>query len=256
VLRVTVCELPDGAAELEPAWAGLVQHVRAEAADLVVLPEAPFDPWLAEVPAFDPDRWRQAVVAHQRWLPRLADLAPSVVLATRPVERGGRRVNEGFCWSAEAGYRAVHEKAVLPAEPGCWETVWFDRGDGEFRPADAGPATVGLLVCSELWFFERARAYGRAGAALLVTPRATSGEWPDRWLLAGQMAAVVGGAFSVSSNRVDPADPARFAGRGWVVDPEGRVLGETCAATPYRTFGLDMDQVTRARASYPRTLVG
>jgi hypothetical protein len=59
----------------------------------------------------------------------------------------------------------------------------------------------------------------------------------DKWLVAGRTAAIVGGVFSLSSNRRGLSrDAIELGGEGWVIDPDGKVLGtstptdEVCAA--------------------------
>ncbi len=168
-LKATVCELGNRPEELAEGWAGLVRHVRGAGSELVLLPEMIFAPWFAAEREFRPAVWAAAEAAHERWLARLPELGALVVLGSRPVTLGGRRLNQGFVWTAEAGLRPAHEKYYLPDEPGFWEASWYQRGDGAFRPAVAGGAAVGFLICSDLWFLERARAYGRARAPFIRT---------------------------------------------------------------------------------------
>ncbi|MCP3904628.1 MAG: carbon-nitrogen hydrolase family protein, partial [Planctomycetes bacterium] len=84
-MKVTVCELTNDPAGLEADWARLVEHVRAEASGLVVLPEMPFSRWLAASPDPVPDQWRESVRAHDAWRPRLAELGAERVVGTRPI---------------------------------------------------------------------------------------------------------------------------------------------------------------------------
>ena len=114
VVHVTVCELRSGREHFAADWAALVAHVRAEGSDLVLLPEMGLAPWFARSRAFDPDVWQAAVATHAAWLPRLAELAPAVVLGTRPVNTSGGRRNEAFAWDTASGYRAAHTKYYLP----------------------------------------------------------------------------------------------------------------------------------------------
>lgn len=259
-MRVTVCELPAPPA-LAADWLRLAHHLRDTGSDLLVLPELPFASWLPEHRRFDAVRWQRACAAHDAWLARLPELSVPAVVGTRPVERAGRRLNEAFCWTRERGYAALHAKNRLPEEPDFWEATWFhpgppkpDTGDAD-RPATvtapAGAATVAALICSELWFFERARAAGRAGATLLATPRATSTPWVDRWLVAGRAAALSGGLYSLSSNRCG-TDP--FGGGGWIIDPEGTVLARTTPERPFVTRAVDLAAAEAAQQAYPRTL--
>jgi N-carbamoylputrescine amidase len=157
----------------------LAAHVKAEASDLVLLPEMPFCTWFPRLAQFEAETWGEALAAHDRWLERLAELAPAAVLGSRPVERdsghragglkasglkAGKRLNEGFIWEPAGGYRGVHAKHYLPDEEGFWEASWYGRGEGDFIPAGCRDARIGFAICTELWFLERARAYGRQGS--------------------------------------------------------------------------------------------
>src|SRR6185503_1923468 len=111
-----------------------IAHVRDTRSHVVLLPEMPFAPWFALSPEFDADAWKRAVQLHERWLGRIGELAPATVLATRPIDRDGRRFNEGFVSDSDAGYRAAHVKAFLPREDGFFESSWYHAGDAVFEP--------------------------------------------------------------------------------------------------------------------------
>jgi N-carbamoylputrescine amidase len=252
-INVTVCELGNRPDDLARDWQRLVDHVRAAASELVVLPEMAFAPWFAATRDFDQPTWGAAVAAHERWLERLPELGDVAVVGTRPIDSGGRRLNQGFVWEPGAGYRAAHDKYYLPDEEGFWEASWYERGDGEFAPVEARGARVGVQICTELWFMERARAYGKAGAHLLAVPRATPRETVDKWLAGGRTAAVVAGAFALSSCPVSgPGEAANLGGQGWVVGPEGDVLAVTSRERPFATVAIDLGEAERAKQTYPR----
>jgi N-carbamoylputrescine amidase len=82
-VNITICELPDDRDAFDATWSSLVDHVRREHSDLVVLPEMPFAPWLAASPDFDSAAWDAAVQAHEHWLTRLPELAPAAVASSR-----------------------------------------------------------------------------------------------------------------------------------------------------------------------------
>jgi N-carbamoylputrescine amidase len=256
---VTVCQLrveqPAGPVE---NWPALVTHARAQHSDLVLLPEMPFYPWPFAARRFNEMTWRTLEQAHESWLPRLSELAPAVVAGSRPVTRHGRRYNEAFLWSAAEGYRRAHEKVYLPDEEGFWEASWYERGEERFETAalsfevDEEPR-AGFLVCTELWFTEKARDYGRAGAHLLLTPRATELRTVDKWLAAGRVAAIVAGAYSLSSTHFrDNSNGASLGGQGWVIDPDGEVLAVTTPTRPFVSVEIDLERATAARKTYPR----
>lgn len=252
-MKVTVCELNDEAAAFAQDWERLAAHVRAEKSDLVLLPELPFHPWFALERQFDEACWQEVVEAHETWMGRLAELAPAVVLGTRPVNRGNLRLNEGFAWDVGQGYRAVHEKYYLPDDPGFWEASWYQRGNGDFTPVQCGPAKLGFLICTELWFMERGRLYGKQGVHILANPRSTERGTVDKWLAGGRACAVVSGAFCLSSNHVGLTKTGtELGGCGWIIGPDGDVRGVTSSSEPFLTLEIDLSEAERARQTYPR----
>ena len=124
----------------------------------------------------------------------------------------------------------IRGKRYLPDEPGYWEASWYDRGDPEFPTVLVADARIGILVCTDLWFFEWARHYARSGVDLLCLPRATPYDSLARWLAGGQVAATCAGAYCMSSNQWNPSGAGMDSGGlGWVVDPDGNVLATTSA---------------------------
>ena len=249
-MKVTVCQLHDDPAGLESDWAGLVAHVRAEESNVVLLPEMPFSPWFATSRRFDAAVWTAAVDAHTVWEARLKDLAPAAVIASRPIDFGNERYNEGFVWDSETGMRGAHAKTFLPDEEGVWEASWYRRATPEFTPVQVFDAQVGFLICTELWYFEQARLYGLEGVHLLVTPRLTHGSTLDKWLVGGRAAAIAAGAFGLSSNRFH--ESGAYGGQGWVVGPDGEVLALTSANEPFVSVRIDLEAAKKAKSTYPR----
>jgi predicted amidohydrolase len=64
---------------------------------------------------------------------------------------------------------------------GC-EGEWYARNDSGFSVAEILGIRIGVLLCTEAMFNERARAYGREKVSLIVIPRA-SGADIDSWKL-------------------------------------------------------------------------
>jgi len=252
-VKITVCELPDETARREAAWADLVRDLRASPTDVVVLPEMPFCEWaMFRKRHVDLAAWRTALAAHDTMMTRLGELQTGVVLASRPVELQGKRLNQAFAWTREGGYRGARAKYYLPDEPDGWEASWFDRGDREFPPASAGTVKVGFQLCTELLFSQAAWEIGQQGGQLIAAPRATGGH--RRWPMAACLAAIMAGCFVASTNRRSYDNDA-FAGQSWLVSPEGEILLETSADSPFLTAEVDFTAVDRARQTYPRNLV-
>ena len=249
-MKVTVCELPDDRSAFATEWERLAKHVRKELSDVVLLPEIPFAHWIFAYPDFDPNVWAQAVDEHRKWMGRIPELGAAAVLGSRPVESRGRRYNEGFAWS-DGRVVSSHKKCYLPNEEGFYEARWYGRGSRKFTPFSVNEWKVGFQICSDLWSMSNARSYGKSGVGLIAVPRCT-GLSTDKWLAGGRAAAVVSGAYCVSSNRAGERGKAKFGGLGWVVDPDGKVLAATDKGHPFATVEIDEAVAEKAKKTYPR----
>jgi N-carbamoylputrescine amidase len=251
-MRVTVCELPHEPRALAAAWAGLCHHTSRHRSELVLLPEfALVEPvWVDRL--FDQARWAAALTQSDAQLERLAELQAEYVVGTRPAGVDGRRFNESFLWSASSGLTPLRRKFFLPDQPGSWEARWFDRGDPDFPAFHAGALTFGLNICTELWALETYGSYAERGVQMILAPRATAAETMAKWLAVGVVAAVRSGAFSVSSNRVDPTGAC--GGVGWIISPDGEMLASTSPGAPFVTIDIDLADSAAAGVAYPRSV--
>jgi len=254
-MKVTVCCLPEGPAGLEEAWAALGEHVRAHRSDLVVLPEMPFSPWLAASATADPAAWDEAVRSHDRWIARFDEAGAPAVATTRPIVDGGRRFNQGIVWERGGRVRDVHRKRFLPDETGFHEATWYEPGPDSFETVEVGGLRLAFAICTEVWFHGAFRGYARDGVHALLCPRATLAPSADKWLAGGRAAAVVSGAYCLSSNFTGPTagDLGPWGGLGWIVEPEeGDVLATTSEDAPFRTIEIDPAVADAAKRTYPR----
>lgn len=251
---MTVCELPHDPKALAVAWAGLCEHTERHESDLVLLPEFAMVDALWEDERFDGERWCAAQTLSDEWLARLAELHAEYVVGTRPATVDGRRLNQGYVWSAAGGIVPLRSKFFLPDEPGSWEAHWFDRGDSDFPAYHAGALTFGLNICTELWAVETYAPYAAHGVQVILSPRATSRTTTRKWLSAGVVSAVRSAAFCVSSNRVDPTGAC--GGVGWIISPDGDILASTTPESPFATVSIDLAASAAARETYPRYVFG
>ena len=252
-MQVTVCQLHNHGEQLEADWLALIEHVQKNGSELVVLPEMGLSAWLAAIDVVDQAQWLAGVAAHEGWIGRFEELAPAVVLGSRPTVVNGINHNQGFVWDIDNGLKTVHTKYYLPNEGGFWEATWYKRSlEKRFESFQAGGATAGMMLCTDIWFNEHARDYGRAGAELLVCPRATPMETVDKWIAGGRVAAVAAGAYCLSSNHAGNYPSVTMAGTGWIIDPDGEVLGVTSGERPFLTLDLDLEMARQAKQTYPR----
>jgi len=248
-MRVTVCELPHEPAALAAAWSALCEHTVRHSSELVLLPEFAMVVPVWQDERFDAARWAAAAALSEVWRHRLPELGVAHVVGTRPVTIDGRRFNQGFLWSAGSGLAPLRRKFYLPDEPGNWEARWFDRGDADFPEYDTGAWSFGLNICTELWAVESYAAYAVGDVQVILSPRATAAGTTDKWLSVGVVAAVRSGAFSLSSNRVDPTGAC--GGVGWIINPQGNILARTSSDAPFATVDIDLSATAAARDEYP-----
>lgn len=237
---------------MEGEWTRLRDHVRSEQSALALLPEMCFSPWFCTAPERDEYLWQAAVTAHENWLRRLPELGAQAVIGTAPRNCGGNRYNAAYLWTEERGINWLRAKTYLPNDEGYWEANWYDRAPIAFEPAIHGSLSLGLMICTEIWFMQHARDYGKRGVQLLLNPRSTPRHTNDKWLAGGRAAAVVAGAFCLSSNHTGQADQVELGGAGWICNPDGEVLATTSAEAPFVTIDLDLSEADRAKSTYPR----
>lgn len=250
-MKVTVCELSSATHKFPSQWQRLLAHLQQSQSELLVLPEMPFSPWLCGSPHYQAELWQAALNTHQAYLHELKDL-PYAIVGTRPVNAGGQRHHRGFL-TENGAHHDVHTKHYLPDEAGFWEASWYQPGDGTFKTFDTAQAKCGMLICTDIWFLERARQYGRAGAQLIVNPRANYPGEQDRamWQIATQAAAFSSGAWVLTSNLLPPDADEEACAHAWIVSPDGEVVAQTSSEQPFVTYDLDLGAALDAKTRYP-----
>ena len=112
-MKITVCEFPNEAPRKEAAWTNLVRFLQASPTDVVVLPEMPFCDWqIFMTKTIDPAVWGAALAVHDAMIARFVELQAALVLASRPIEVQGQRLNQTFGWTREGGYQGAHTKRL------------------------------------------------------------------------------------------------------------------------------------------------
>ncbi len=257
-MKVTVCELPDNWTQDDTIWNDMIALLAKEKSDLLVLPEMPFYAWITRSAHVDHRQWQKTVIAHETWCSRLDELPVSMVAASRPVIRNDRRLNQGVIWTRQDGIMACHEKYYLPDEPGYFEASWYHRGSGDFRSARVNGVNIGFMICTDLWFTDRAREYKEQDVDILICPRATPASKDDIWVPGGRAAAIVAGAFCLSSNFNGPNVTGEdFGGAGWIIEPErGAVKALTDRRHWLLTLDIDIARAKAAKKTYPRYVQG
>jgi predicted amidohydrolase len=249
-MRITVCQLHNGREGLTADWDRLVEHIKTQRSELVLLPEMPFYSWFPTPRNFDAQVWSEAVAAHEAWEKRLSELMPAIALGTRPVDFGNLRYSAGFMWNEDEGIaETIHVKTCLSNEEGAWETTWYERAVPDFEAVRVGDARVGMLIGLELWMTDQARFYGEDGVHIIAVPRVDRSGDEDidvanqEWLDGGRTTAKAAGAYCISSSR--GARGRSSGGAGWVIAPDGQTLAMTSREQPLASIDIDLSAVSR-----------
>jgi N-carbamoylputrescine amidase len=254
-MKITVCQLNNNPDLFLNDWKMLKAHIQKEKSNLVLLPEMPFYEWFAAKPEFIEEQWQDAIEAHEVWIKRLHELQCPYVLGSRPVNEGNKRYNNAFVWYKNDEIIDFHQKHNVPNQKEYWEASWYDIGSKDYTTVLCGEARIGFVICSEIWFMEYSRSYCKQGAHIIVAPRATKVITRDKWLTAGRVSAMIGGAYNLSSNRsgTDLQNKnIQFGGQGWIIDPEGNVLGVTTDQNPFITQEINLKFAEESKKTYPR----
>ena len=249
-MRVTIIQLD--ASRLESEWRRLLNHLAQSKSQFLLLPEMCFAPWFcAETTPLD-TVWQSAVAVHDTWLARLPELPVDIVAGTAPRNIDDKRQNFAWVWTRREGMHWVHAKTYLPNDDGYWEATWYDRGPVSFQAVRIDELTLGFMICTEIWFLQHARGYGKQGVRLLLNPRSTPRHTNAKWLACGQTAAVVSGAYCLSSNHAGKMGGVDLGGAGWLTDPDGAILTTTNDETPFVTTDINLALADQAKFTYPR----
>lgn len=248
-MRIGFCELPCGLMPDTALWRTQSDALAALNADMLILNEMPFGPWLPLSASYLPDQAAEAVKLHEHALAALRNLGTRIVISSRPVHAGDRLANEAFAL-VDGDYVALHHKHYFPDEPCFYEQRWFTPERPGFEVHLLPGIRLGAQLCTELMFNEWARHYGRSGAQLIVAPRA-SGVSTLKWQAALSMAAVVSGCYVISSNRSGQEAEMTFGGRGFAYAPGGEMIAATSASDPFQVIDIDLGLVAEAQADWP-----
>jgi len=257
-MKVTVCQLSNEAVQFDLDWKKLISHCQSNKSELVLLPEMPFYPWIANQPNVDEAKKSIATESHKIWIERIEELGVPTVAYTAPVIDDDKFHNTAFIWTKELGHQKVHTKYYFPEEEGFYESTWFDREPKAFELITIGDLKIGFLLCTEIWFTQHTRQYGLNGMDLLLVPRATGKSSVQQWLSCGQTSSVIGGAYCLSSNRSGMGEGNfQWGGASWICQPmDGKVLGLTTEETPFLTIEIDLEKSKAAKLDYPLYVEG
>ena len=253
-MKVTVCELSDNEFNFIDDWNGLKIHLNENKPDLLLLPEMPFSKWIASEKKVTAGSKIQSVEKHERWMIEMEQLNAKQIVYSKPIIAGDKFFNTAFVFEKGKGHFKIHTKSFFPEEPHFWEETWYDHEDVKtFKLLELDGIKMGVLLCTEMWFTEYARNYGKAGIDILLCPRATGITSCDQWIRCGQTLSIISGAYCLSSNKSGAGDNHfQWGGNGWIARPmNGNLLGLTASDEKFITREIDINRSRNAKNEYP-----
>lgn len=240
-------------------WNELNAHLDENKPGLLLLPEMPFGKWIASERDVHPETKRKSVEKHEKWMSKLEQLNAEYIVYSRPVIAGDKFFNTAFVYEKGKGHSKIHTKSFFPEEAFFWEESWFDNEEvNRFDLLKIGAIKIGVLLCTEMWFTEYARHYGRQGIDILLCPRATGMASVNQWIRCGQTLAIISGAYCLSSNRSGAGDHGfQWSGSGWIAEPlNGDLQGITTRHEKFITMEIDINKSRHAKKEYPLYVKG
>jgi len=236
----------EGAAERLDA---MLAEAKAGGAELVVLPELPFDPW---VPASREVRGQDAEEPdgpRHRMLWTAAERAELGVLGGAIVADNGVRRNRALLADADGEIVSQYDKLHVPCESGFWERDHYEPGLGLTPPCEVFGLSVGLQICSDMQRPQLVTALAAMGAEVLLAPRATPPGSFERWCTVLRANAIASACYVVSVNRPRAEQRVEIGGPSVIIAPDGTVLVET--VEPLTLATVERESVVAARKDYP-----
>eukprot|EP00746_Dinoflagellata_sp_MGD_P046004 gnl/MRDRNA2_/MRDRNA2_21312_c0_seq1.p1 gnl/MRDRNA2_/MRDRNA2_21312_c0~~gnl/MRDRNA2_/MRDRNA2_21312_c0_seq1.p1 ORF type:complete len:331 (-),score=48.21 gnl/MRDRNA2_/MRDRNA2_21312_c0_seq1:44-952(-) len=263
IVRVGACESPPDLYHGSSPWKDLVSNVHGKQLDFLLLNELFAGEWLAIVQHAD-DMEEQKLKnrqAHEQAVASLGEFEVPFIAGSRCILDGAKTVNEAFVWSnakrASVGY---HTKQHLPDDEEYFEAHWCDRGEPKYEVATIPISAdcqmrVGFMICTEVFFNETARRYKKQGVHLIAIPRATPAnpQMTNSFKTACAMAAIVSGAYVISSNRAKGPDSrgVKYGAEAWIFDPKGNLIKTSAPDEPVIFADIDLMQSETWSKRYP-----
>jgi N-carbamoylputrescine amidase len=253
-MKVTVCELSDNEDNFIDDWNKLIIHLDQNKPDLLLLPEMPFCKWIASEKKVNKVSMINSVEKHEKWILKMEQLNARQIVYSKPVIEHNKFFNTAFLFEKGTGHFKIHTKSFFPEEPHFWEETWYDREEvTTFEVLEIGENRIGVLLCTEMWFTEYARNYGKQGIDILLCPRATGVTSREQWVRCGQTLSIISGAYCLSSNKSGTGeDHFQWGGSGWIAEPmNGNLLGVTEPNEKFVTREIDISRSREAKNGYP-----
>lgn len=234
---------------------GIIERLRADGVQLLVLPDATLGGYIGDLRNPDPAAGPEPLDPDGPEIRLLCKLAGDMVVCVGYAELAGRsRYNAAACLCGD-GVLGRHRKVHQPAG----EHLAYAAGDS-FRAFDTPLGRMGMLIDYDKTFPESARTLALDGARVIGALSAWPASVTDRasrlpndrqsrlFDLYDQARAAENQIVLASSNQTGVTGSLRFLGQAKIVGPGGDVLARTWSKGGLAVVNIDVDaEIERAR---------
>lgn len=234
---------------------GIIERLRAEGIDLLVLPDATLGGYIGSLSHPSPGERPPALDPDGPELTTLCALAGPMTVCVGYTEQGqGVVYNAAACLSGD-GILGRHRKVHQPAQ----ESLIYAAGD-RFKAFDTPAGRIGMLIDYDKTFPESARTLALDGAQVIAALSAWPASVTDRaarmpndrqarlFDLYDMARAAENQVVLASSNLTGITGTLRFLGQAKIVDPGGNIVAKTWSKGGLAVADIDVDaEISRAR---------
>lgn len=203
----------------------VIDRAIAEKNDIVIFPELSLTGYSLEDIVFD--------VAIKEVPSILLEKSKEISIIFGAVELGEEEYPYNTAYYLEDG-KVVHRhrKVYLPDYGMFYEGRYFMAGD-KVRAFDTKFGRVGMLVCEDMWHQSAQYILAQDGARYIFVPfnspvivGKSKEKMSENWKNICKANSLLNGTYTVAVNRVGVEDGIAFFGNSFVVNPEGKIVGE------------------------------
>ncbi|WP_300621385.1 nitrilase-related carbon-nitrogen hydrolase [uncultured Fusobacterium sp.] len=203
----------------------VIDRAITEKNDIVIFPELSLTGYSLEDIVFD--------VAIKEVPSILLEKSKEISIIFGAVELGEEEYPYNTAYYLEDG-KVVHRhrKVYLPDYGMFYEGRYFMAGD-KVRAFDTKFGRVGMLVCEDMWHQSAQYILAQDGARYIFVPfnspvivEKSKEEMSENWKNICKANSLLNGTYTVAVNRVGVEDGIAFFGNSFVVNPEGKIVGE------------------------------
>ena len=158
----------------------------------------------------------------------------------------GTIYNSALVFTPTEGHIGAYRKRMLF---GAWETASFSPGRDTFTFEFNG-TRIGVLICYDIEFPERARALGMLDVDLIAVPTALMAPFALVPEIIVPARAIENHCFVAYANRIGTDAANTYLGKSAIVDPTGQCLTSPDASERLIQATLDVSQRADVRAAY------